>query len=68
MGLDRILDGQFVEIELTADGVELLLGRLEEPDPGEPLRTAAGLVHLLEIEIAGPSHTVLVQGHVDDHA
>ena len=42
MCLDRVLDGQAMEVEFAPDGVELVLGRLDHPDPGE----AAGRARL----------------------
>ena len=38
---DGVLDRQLVEAELTLDGLELLGGRLDEPDPGEAARPFA---------------------------
>src|SRR6185295_9587344 len=67
--LDRVLDGELVEVELAADGVELLGRRLvhAEPDEAGPV-VAGGLRGLLEVEIAPAALAVLVDGAVDDHA
>ncbi len=67
MRVDRVLDGELVQVELTANRVELVFGRLVEADPREAPRLAAALVHQLEVDLPRLSHTVLVEGHVDDH-
>ena len=43
MGVDRVLDGELVQLELAPDGVELLFGRLDHPEPRERPVAAAGL-------------------------
>ncbi|HEY3766513.1 MAG TPA: hypothetical protein VGL44_15235, partial [Gaiellales bacterium] len=35
VGRDRVLDGEVVQRELLPDGLELLAGRLVQPDPDE---------------------------------
>ena len=44
VGLDGVLDGELVELELAPHRLELLFGRLEEPDPPEGAVSAAGFV------------------------
>jgi len=47
VGADSVLDRELVQVELASYGLELLLGRLVEPDPGEPTLFAAGFVGVL---------------------
>ena len=44
--LDGVFDRQLVQSELAGDSGELLLGRLVEADPGQPVRVAHSLVGL----------------------
>ena len=67
MRLDGVLDGELVEAELPPDGVELVLGRLVEADPGEAARLAARLVGFLERDVTGVAVAVHVDRAVDDH-
>jgi hypothetical protein len=68
VALVRILHRELMEAELAPDGIELVLRRLEEPDPGEAAVDAAGLIRLIQIELARPADALLVDGHVDDHS
>jgi hypothetical protein len=54
VALRRVLDGELVETELPADGLELVAGRVVETDPCEAFGAAAALVRLVEIDLAGP--------------
>jgi hypothetical protein len=65
--LDRVLDGELVEVELPADGVELLVGRLVEPEPEERVLGSACLVGLLQLRSPGAPTAILVDGEIDDH-
>ena len=65
---DGVLDGQLVQVELASNRVELLCGRLDEPDPGEAaggggLRADAG-----DLPVALEAVPLAVDGAVDDHA
>ena len=42
VGVDRVLDGELVEVELARDLGELLVRRAVEPDPGDPAGAPAG--------------------------
>ncbi len=65
--VDGVLDRQLVQVELARDGVELLLGGLEDADPHERAVALGGLAGLGEREIARAAAAVLVHGAVDDH-
>ena len=67
VGADGVLDRELVEVELAPDGLELLLGRLDEADPDEPRRRP------LRREPPRPRRAVVrrfpsLDGAVDDHA
>ena len=67
MGVHGVLDGQLVQPEDVRDPVDLLLGRLVQPDPHEPLVAAADLGQRAVVgEAAGQAHAVDVDGAVDD--
>ena len=68
MGLDGVLDGELVEVELVPHRVELGLVGLVQPDPDEGVLGEAGLVRLVEGQLARPALAVLVDRAVDDHA
>ena len=65
--VDRVLDRERMQVELLANGVELLLGRLEQPDPHEGAIAPAGKGGLLDRGLARMAPAVLVDGAVDDH-
>jgi len=44
VGVDRVLDGELVQPERLGDAVDLLVRRLVEADPDEPLTAAADLL------------------------
>jgi hypothetical protein len=67
MSLDRIIDRQFVQLELPGDGDELFLRRLVEGDPGEPVGLLAEATCLLQRTRRGPA-TPSVDGAISDHA
>ena len=67
MSLDRVLDRQLVEVELTADGVELRLARLDEPDPGKGAGLTARFERVVQAQLTRTPDAVLVERHVDDH-
>ena len=66
MRLDRVLDGELVEVELASHRVELVLGRLVQAEPDERLG-AEGPVGVLERQLPGPAAPLFVHGAVDDH-
>src|SRR4051812_48241343 len=68
MGVDRVLDRERVQPELGPDRLELLLGRLVQPDP-DPGRVVALAVleRLAQLEFPLPAFPVRVEGAVDDH-
>ena len=68
VGADGVLDGQLVQAELLAHGLELLVGRLVEPDPHEAVRLAGRLEGQLERQLAVAPLAVRVHGAVHDHA
>jgi hypothetical protein len=65
--VDRVLDGERVEVELAPERVELLLGRLVEPDPDELAGLMALVVRVTELDLAVAPDAVLVDRAVDDH-
>jgi hypothetical protein len=67
VGLDRVLDRQLVQVELVLHRVELLLGRLEQSEPGERGVAPASFVCILQLELAGPPATIFVHGAIDEH-
>jgi hypothetical protein len=67
VGLDRILDRKLVELELPANGVELVLRRLVQSDPDECADLPGRLYRVLERQAFGTSPPGLVNGAVDDH-
>jgi hypothetical protein len=70
MGLDRVLDGELVEVELAGDRLELLGRGLVDTEPDEAVAgVAAGRRRpgLAELEVVGPALAPLVDGAVDDH-
>jgi hypothetical protein len=67
VGLDGVLDGQLVEGELAPDRLELLGCRFVQADPDEGVLLAAGLVGVVEGQLAGAALAVLVDRAVDDH-
>src|SRR4029450_12406149 len=60
-------DRERMEVELALQRVELLLGRLIQPDPDEPARLVPPVVGVLELALAVAPYTVLVDRAVDDH-
>jgi hypothetical protein len=68
VGVDGVLDGELVEVELAPHRVELGLVGLVQPDPDEGVLGAAGLIRLVEGQLARPALAVLVDRAVDDHA
>jgi hypothetical protein len=67
VSLDRVLDGEFMELELASNRLEFGLVRLEEADPDECIGCAAGLERVVEGQLAGAPYPVLVDRAVDDH-
>jgi hypothetical protein len=67
VGVDGVLDGQLVKVELAPDRLELGLVRLVQADPDKGVVGVAGLVRLVESDFARPPLTVLVDRAVDDH-
>ncbi len=67
VSLDGVLNRQGVQHELPSYGVELLLRRIVEADPGEPAPHTADLVDLAGGALRTPV-PVHVDGTVDDHA
>ena len=67
MSVNRILDRELVEGELSPHCIELILVRLVQPDPDEGVATLRRLERLLEREIAVVPKSILVDGAVDDH-
>ena len=51
VGVDRVLDRELVEVELAAHAVELLLGRLVQPEPHERAVALAGLERIRQPEL-----------------
>jgi len=68
VGVDGVLDGQLVQVELAPDRVELRLVRLVKPDPDKGVVGVPGLVRLVQGHLARPALAVLVDRAVDDHA
>ena len=68
VGVDRVLHGQRVQVELAADRLELLLAGLVEPDPGEAAVFVAGLHRLVDAHVAVPPAPPLVDRRIYDHA
>jgi hypothetical protein len=66
VSIDRVLDRQLVQVELTGDGDELLLGRLVETDPGEATLVATRAVYAVQ-RTGSLTETVYVDGDVYDH-
>ena len=67
VGVQRVLDGELVELELAPDGVELFVGRLVETEPDEGVLALAGCGHVGEGELTGLALPSLVQRAIDDH-
>ena len=67
VSVDRVLDGELVQVKLEPDGLEFLLGRLVQADPNEGAVVAAGLEGVFESQVAVAAAPVLVHGAVDDH-
>jgi hypothetical protein len=65
--VDRVLDRELVQVELAADGIELLLGRLVKADPDEGIPLLARRARLQHSQLAGTATAVVVDGAVDDH-
>ena len=68
VGIDGVLDGQLVEIELALCRLELGHGRVQEADPGERPVFTDRLVGVLDGQIARKAVPVLVDSAIDDHA
>src|SRR5215204_4931513 len=68
VGVDGVLDGQLVQVELAPDRVELRLVRLVQPDPDKGVVGVPGLVRLVQGHLARPALAVLADRAVDDHA
>ena len=67
MRVDRVLHRERVQVELAPQRVELLLGRLVQPDPDERARLVAHVVGVLELHLAVAPLALLVDRAVDDH-
>ncbi len=67
VGVDGVLDGQLVEAELAPDRVELGLVGLVQTDPDKGVLGAAGLIGLVQGQLARLALAVLVDRAVDDH-
>ena len=67
MGADSVLDRKLVQVKLASDRGELLLGRLVEPDPGEPALLAGGLAGVLHGRRSLFPAPVHIDGAIDDH-
>ena len=65
--VDRVLDGELVEVELPLDGVELGRGRLVEPDPDERVVVDAVRERLIEAERLLLPLPFAVEREIDDH-
>jgi hypothetical protein len=65
--MDGVLYRERVQVELASERVELLLGRLVEPDPHELARVVALVVRVAELDLAVAPLAVLVDRAVDDH-
>ena len=68
VGVNRVLDCQFVELELTSDRGQLFLRGLVEPKPRHSLALPGRGGELREARGLGNALAVLVHGGVDDHA
>ena len=68
VGLDRVLDGELVQVELTRDRRELLGRGFDHAEPDEASVSPAGLARLLEAEAAGAAFPLFIDGAVDDHS
>lgn len=67
MGVDGVLDRQLVEVELAAHGVELVLARLVESEPGEGSGLLAGLAGDVQRQLARLAAPVHVDRAIEDH-
>jgi hypothetical protein len=67
VGVDGVLDGQLVQVELAPHRRELGRVGLVQADPDEGVVGTGGLVGLVQGELARPPPAVLVDGAVDDH-
>jgi hypothetical protein len=67
VGVDGVLDGQLVQVELARDLGELLARRPVQADPGDSTAFAAGRGHLGEVARLGDALSVAVDGAIDDH-
>jgi hypothetical protein len=67
VGVDGILNCQFVEPELFAYRFELLLGWFVEPDPAKGLAVFARFQRALQDKGLGPALALGIESGVDDH-
>jgi hypothetical protein len=67
MRLDRVLDGELVQVELAPDRVELVLRGLEQAEPGEGPVAPAGLISILERQLSGSAATLFIDRAIDEH-
>ena len=68
MGVDRVVNRQLVQLELLGDGDELLLCRLIEGNPSEPVGATAGTKGFPQRTRRRKPVSISVDGAVDDHA
>ena len=68
VSLERVLDGELVELERGFHLRELLFRRLVESQPHERAWSLRGLERLFERERAGAADAGVVDAAVDDHA
>ena len=68
MGLDRVLDREFMEIELARDRGELLLARFVQTEPRDRIAGHAGGVQLGEVVRLRHTTAIAIDGTIDDHA
>jgi hypothetical protein len=65
VALQGVLDRELVQFEFATHGVELLLGRLVQPDPHERPRRPARLERLAERDVV-LTLAVAIDGQIDD--
>jgi hypothetical protein len=68
MRLDRVLDREFVQVELARHRGELLLTRLVETEPGDGALGLAGRVQFGKVGRLRRTPPLTVDSLVDDHA
>jgi hypothetical protein len=67
VGVDCVLDGERMKVELAPERVELALRRLVHADPRELSALPARPVGVMELDAAVAAAPVLVDRAVDDH-